>query len=168
MRDRKRSLRIARAAPACLLLAGCEGVQSTLAPTGPQAQHVAQLFWVMVVGSGAILLVGTLLTAIALLAPPRRRAFLAGDTVVLAGGLVFPVVTLSALLVYGLVMVGAGPGKLAANPVRIEVAGERWWWRVVYHDDAGSAVESANEWRIPHGRAVEIELSSDNVIHSFW
>ncbi len=89
----------------------------------------------MVAGSGAICVV-TLLTAIALFAPARRRAFLAGDTVVLAGGLIFPVVTLSALLVYGLVMLGAGPGKMAASPVGIEVAGERWWWRVVYRDDA--------------------------------
>jgi cytochrome c oxidase subunit 2 len=160
---------MARAAPAaCLLLGGCEGVQSTLAPSGPQAHHVAQLFWVMVAGSAAIMLAVSLLTAIALFASARRRAFLAGDAVILAGGLVFPVVTLSALLVYGLIMLGAGPDKTTAAPVRIEVAGERWWWRVVYRDEAGSTVESANELRIPVGRAIEIELTSDNVIHSFW
>lgn len=168
MRDKRRSSRIKLAAPsACVMLAGCDGVQSTLSPAGPQAQHIARLFWAMTAGSGAILLAVILLTAIALFAPTRRRAFLADDAVVLAGGLIFPVVTLSTLFVYGLILLGAGPGKTAAAPIGIEVAGERWWWRVIYRDGP-SAVESANELRLPLGRAVEIELSSDNVIHSFW
>lgn len=169
MDDRIRSLRIARAAPAAsLLVAGCNEVQSTLAPSGPQAHHIAQLFWVMVAGSAAIMLAVIMLTAIALFASARRRAFLAGDAVILAGGLVFPVVTLSALLVYGLIVLGEGPEKTTVAPIRIEAAGELWWWRVVYRDEAGRRVESANELRIPVGRTVEIELSSDNVIHSFW
>jgi cytochrome c oxidase subunit 2 len=83
--------------------------------------------------------------------------------------LVFPIVTLTALLAYGLTVTGAAlhPPALGA-PLRVSVVGEQWWWRVVYHDSDGTRIESANELRIPVDRPVEIELSSADVIHSFW
>jgi cytochrome c oxidase subunit 2 len=52
--------------------------------------------------------------------------------------------------------------------LQISVRGEQWWWRVVYANGAGRRIESANELRIPVGRPVELELTSADVIHSFW
>jgi cytochrome c oxidase subunit 2 len=72
------------------------------------------------------------------------------------------------LLVYGFVVLRATnpPSGIAAT--KIAIVGERWWWRVQYRDGAGHLIESANEIRIPVGRPVEIELTSADVIHSFW
>ncbi len=52
------------------------------------------------------------------------------------------------------------PGEL-----RIQVVGKRWWWDVRYPH---AGVTTANEIHIPVGEPVDIALSSDNVIHSFW
>lgn len=57
---------------------------------------------------------------------------------------------------------------VGAAAVQIEVVGEQWWWRVIYRDDEGRRIESANEIRIPVGREVEFKLTSADVIHSFW
>ncbi|HZN46715.1 MAG TPA: c-type cytochrome, partial [Ramlibacter sp.] len=44
-----------------------------------------------------------------------------------------------------------------------------WWWDVRYRDAAtGATVRTANEVRIPTGRAVYLALDSVDVIHSFW
>jgi cytochrome c oxidase subunit 2 len=76
---------------------------------------------------------------------------------------------LSVLLWYGFSILKAGEQLARAeNPVHISVVGEQWWWRVVYRHSDGRTTESANEVRIPTGRPVEIELSTADVIHSFW
>jgi cytochrome c oxidase subunit 2 len=87
---------------------------------------------------------------------------------IVGGGIVFPVVTLSALLLYSLTRAAAlHPAEPAA--LRIEVVGEQWWWRVHYLDAEGRRdFATANEIRVPVGRPVELELKSADVIHSFW
>ncbi|MGI5187218.1 cytochrome c oxidase subunit II [Promicromonospora sp. CA-289599] len=47
----------------------------------------------------------------------------------------------------------------------VEVDGKQYWWEVRYpeHD-----VETANEIHIPTGQDVRVELTSSDVIHSFW
>ncbi|HLU83462.1 MAG TPA: c-type cytochrome, partial [Trueperaceae bacterium] len=47
----------------------------------------------------------------------------------------------------------------------IEVIGHQWWWEVRYPE---SGVVTANEVVIPVGETVRLELSSVDVIHSFW
>jgi len=55
------------------------------------------------------------------------------------------------------------------NALRIEVVGEQWWWRVHYRPAEGAAaVISANELHMPVGTPVEIALTTNDVIHSFW
>jgi cytochrome c oxidase subunit 2 len=92
----------------------------------------------------------------------RGRLRASESALILGGGIVFPAVTLLALLVYTLAraaqMHPEDPGAL-----RIEVTGEQWWWRVRYAD-----FETANEIRLPVGRPVLLELKSADVIHSFW
>lgn len=154
---------------AALLLAACRGAQSALAPQSLQAERVATLFWAMTVGAALILTGVVFVTALALFGPESWRRWLGRDGIIVAGGIVFPVITLTALLAYGFVLMSVGDSQLVGGePVKIAVVGERWWWRVIYRDSAGRRIESANELRIPVGRPVEIELTSADVIHSFW
>ena len=53
----------------------------------------------------------------------------------------------------------------AASPVVIEIIGHQWWWEVRY--PAGQAA-TANEIHLPVGQPISLQLSSVDVIHSFW
>jgi cytochrome c oxidase subunit 2 len=151
------------------LLSACQGAQSALAPQGPEAARVALLSWVMFIAAGGIMLGVMLLCALALYGRDRWRGWLARESVAIGGGVVFPVVTLSALLSYSLILTStAKPASGAASPLKISVVGERWWWRVSYEDGAGRSFETANEIRIPVDRPVEVSLTTADVIHSFW
>lgn len=118
------------------------------------------------IGGAAILLAVVGLAAWAVWGPQERRGWLAGSSTVWAGGVLFPAIVLAALLAYSVTLParsGAGP------PVRIEVVGERWWWRVRYLDDTGTVIHaSANELHLPAGRPVELTLTTADVIHSLW
>ena len=162
--------RVLCAVAAALALGGCEGVQSALAPRGPEAERIALLSWVLTAGATVILIGVIVLTAVAIFGNVQRRRWLSGEPVVVGGGIVFPIVTLSVLLGYGLILMSAGgtPDTGQGEPIRITVVGERWWWRVFYRDAEGRQVESANELRIPTKRPVAIELTTNDVIHSFW
>ena len=50
--------------------------------------------------------------------------------------------------------------------LRIDVTGELWWWRGELPRRRRS--QTANEIYLPAGQPVDIRLTSDNVIHSFW
>ena len=140
-----------------------------LDPAGPVAEPLNTLVWVLFAMAGSVVLIVVVALAIALFGPRRWRARLGGRKLVLIGGFVFPVVVLTALLIYGLALTShltqePGPGEM-----RIRVTGEMWWWRVAYLDGEGrEAFQDANELHIPTGRPVVIELDSADVIHSFW
>jgi cytochrome c oxidase subunit 2 len=153
-----------------LALTGCRDVQSALAPNGPEAERIATLSWALFIGAALIFIGVLVLTLVVVRAPRRIRQALEGERLVVWGGIVFPSVTLAAVLAYGFVVTRAGAvnDQAPGDPVRIHVAGELWWWRVTYTDAEGRRIESANELRIPVGRRVEVRLTSDNVIHSFW
>lgn len=139
--------------------------QSALAPAGPEAAAIAEITGVLVVAGAGIFVVVLVLAALALVARP---AWLAGGRTVVVGGIVFPVVVLSALLAYAL----GKPARLsAAAPADlvVEVIGHQWWWRVHYLDAAGEIdFATANEIRVPVGAVVELRLASADVLHSFW
>ncbi len=52
----------------------------------------------------------------------------------------------------------------------VDVYGKQWWWEVQYPGLApnNGTLITANEVRVPAGRKVKLQLSSNNVIHSFW
>lgn len=140
-----------------------------LDPAGPHAGAVATLTWVLFAMGVLVLLAVLVALGLALFGPPRWRRRLGGERLVWIGGLGFPVVVLTALLVYGLSLTSglsrpSGPGELT-----IRVTGEMWWWRVAYLDEQGRELfQDANEVRIPAGRPVTFELESADVVHSFW
>jgi cytochrome c oxidase subunit 2 len=146
----------------------CTGPQSALDPAGRGAQVIAQLFWWMAAGAGLIWLAVVALTVHSLRARAQPHSLREATLLIVVGGAVVPTLVLAVLLTYGLSLL---PELLAPAPpgsLRIAVSGEQWWWRVRYLPPGGDPVELANEIRLPVGEPVEFELSSADVIHSFW
>jgi cytochrome c oxidase subunit 2 len=152
-----------------LLLGGCEGWQSALDASGPEARNIAILSWIMFTVSGLLLALVTGLFLFAAFAPEEKRRPLASGRFILLGGVALPVILLTALLVYGLSLTARGAPAGGAPGLRIEVTGEQWWWRVHYPaEGSGPAFATANEIRIPVGTDIQFTLHSADVIHSFW
>lgn len=157
------------AALACAVsLAGCSGVQSALDPAGGDALRIYWLTVIMTVGGALIFLLVTGLLLYAIFAPPERRAWLSGRRTIVVGGLAFPIVVLSGLLPYGLIVMRDTdvpmPGAL-----QVEVVGEQYWWRVKYAaEGAKPEFSTANELVIPVGQPVTVTVTAADVIHSFW
>lgn len=157
--------------PPLLLIAGCVGEQSALSGGGAESNRTLFLTLVLTVGSAIIFAIVIAAIAAAFFGPASWKRALASGNMVVWGGIAFPTVTLTVLLVYGFLMLGAGPAGAARSgedPLQVRVEGLQWWWRVTYFTADGQPVESANELRLPAGRTVEIDLTSADVIHSFW
>ncbi len=149
-------------------LAACGDTHSALSPHGPAAREIALLTWILVGMAAAVLAIVIAATWIAIGGPDRMRSRIASTQAIVIGGLAFPVVVLTALLAYGLWLMRAQAAMPAQTPVRIEVVGEQWWWRVRYTAPDDRTIESANEIRLPVGRDVSLTLQSADVIHSIW
>ncbi len=140
-----------------------------LDPAGPYADSVTLLAWVL-------LAMGVLVTAvvvaalwIALRGPERLKRKLGGEKAVWIGGIAFPAVVLTALLIWGLTLTASLTRDITGEEMRVRVTGEMWWFRVEYLDREGNVVlRDANELHLPVGRPVVLELRSADVIHSFW
>ena len=137
-----------------------------LHPATSSAETALEIAVVLSIGAAAIF-VGVI--ALLVLALKGRRAFRASAWVWIAGGgIAFPVLVLSALLVYSTAR-GLSLQHSSAADLVIEVSGVQWWWEVRYRDPAtGREIRSANEIRVPVGRPVMLGLTTADVIHSFW
>lgn len=151
-----------------LLLLGCEGSQSALAPAGREAEQIATLFWWMVAGAVVIWLAVVVIGIYAVRVRPEPVNECRANLLIIYGGAVVPTVVLAVLLSYGLWMLPGLVAPAPENSLKIAVSGELWWWRVRYLSPGSEAVELANEIRLPVGEPVEFHLTSSNVIHSFW
>lgn len=150
-----------------LLLAGCNWSQSALVPRGSNAEAIDALTWSFLIGGALIFLLVLGFLSAAILLRRRHTAWMANNNFIFGFGIVFPVVTLTALLAFSSIV-----SRALNSPepkLRIEVIGEQYWWRVNYLD-AGGGIElaTANEIRIPVGTPVEFILKTRDVIHSFW
>jgi cytochrome c oxidase subunit II len=58
----------------------------------------------------------------------------------------------------------AAPPPSAAD-INVNVIGHQWWWEFNYPD---LKISTANELVVPVGRPIQINLTSADVIHSFW
>jgi cytochrome c oxidase subunit 2 len=157
-------------------------LQSILAPAGPQAARIAELWWLML---GVCTAVYVLVMIVLLWGSFRRRsqAELTGisaavppakDSERLLARWVGGVTAVSAVILVGLLVASVATSRslealAAPNALEIELTGYQWWWRVEYVDPTPSRrVLTANEIHIPVGRPVHIRGTARDVIHSFW
>ncbi|HEY0962673.1 MAG TPA: cytochrome c oxidase subunit II [Pseudomonadales bacterium] len=152
----------------CALLGGCEGAQSMFTPMALEAERIVFLFFVMLGGAAAIFIFVFVCLWLACRGPDGARRRLGSETLVFRLGLLFPIVLLSVLLLWGFRLLGLASGSGAEPGLVVRVEGEQWWWRVTYVRADGSLVESANELRLPIETEVLLELTTADVLHSFW
>jgi cytochrome c oxidase subunit 2 len=167
------------------VLTACGGPeQNALAPRGPQAHTIATLFWDMMIGAWCGLGIIVLLLVAGYLR--RKRGFTGGGgekpdekpgeksafRVVIGLGIVLPFFILATVFVVGDVFVikqTQAPAR-SATKLTVQVIGHQWFWEARYPASSygpGGAV-TANEIHIPVGVPVNLEVSTADVIHSFW
>jgi cytochrome c oxidase subunit 2 len=146
------------------LLAACSGPLSTLDPAGPAAGAVATLWWIMFWGAAALFVMVGALYALAWYRPTLLARFSVGQWLV-GGGLVMPSVVLvglvAAAFVLGERMI---PRPLEEPPLRVYAQAYQWDWRFGYDDSDATT----SELHIPAGQPVDVVVTTQDVIHSFW
>ncbi|MDY6982526.1 MAG: cytochrome c oxidase subunit II [Pseudomonadota bacterium] len=152
----------------CAFLAGCEGAQSMFTPMAAEAERIVLLFFVMLAGAAAIFVFVFACLWFACRGSDGARRRLGSESLVFRLGLLFPIVVLTVLLLWGFRLLGLASGSGAEPELVVRVEGEQWWWRVSYVLADGSVVESANEVRVPIDTDVLLELTTADVLHSFW
>lgn len=160
------------------LLCSCGHPFSTMSPGGPAADKLAGLGWfVYMLFVGIAIIMWILILWVA----TRRRGTFeehapvvigGGQNWILIGGFIIPFCVLATVFILGLNTMSAFPleGGLSRNhPADIRLVGHQWWWEVHYvKAPLPETVIAANEIHIPAGRPVDIDLTSDDVIHSFF
>jgi cytochrome c oxidase subunit 2 len=143
-----------------------------LDPQGPVSAARADLFWLMLGLGAVVFVVVVVVLALGLLRRgregepqvDRQRPDRFGRWFVV-GGVVAPLVIL--LVVFGATVNAMRFVPTTAPPeaLVIEVVGHQFWWEVRYPD---AGITTTNELHLPVGRRINLQLTSADVIHSFW
>ena len=152
-------------------LAGCNTVQSALAPVGDQSAAIERVWDLMLWICVPMYVLVLLALGMALW---RRRPgghTVEGDRRVAIG------LTAFVIVVAGLLTVLTASSYVAdrhlhapvTDPVNVRITAKQWWWQVEYLDaDPSKQFTTANELHLPVDRPARIELRSSDVIHSLW
>jgi cytochrome c oxidase subunit 2 len=141
-------------------------LQSVLHPAGADAAVISQFTWVLF-GAGTLIFVAVMALLVLSLRdnarPLRPGLWIAG------AGVAFPVLMLSALLVWSTWRSAQLVPQSSNVALTISVTARMWWWEVRYRDPgSGREIVTANEIRVPVGQAVYVGLNTSDVIHSLW
>ena len=165
---------VALAAVATILLAACspEHPQSTFGDGGPVARSQANLFnlifWIAV---GVFIVVeGVIIYAVIRY---RRRddsipRQVHGNTKLEITWTVIPSIVVAAIAVPTIIGIWEQQRGAPADQgevLEVQAIGHRWWFEFRYPKQE---VVTANELHVPINRPINFELTSQDVIHSFW
>lgn len=174
-RSRWRRLRVLLPAlgVAGLGLAGCSSAPaSVLDPAGPVAKDELNLivfsFWIMMFVLAAVFI----LLGMALWKAHRQKQReglppqTEGNNRLEITWTVIPVIIVIALMVPSIsstFRVGVVPAQ--AKDFQVTVIGHQYWWEFQY---PGEGIVTADELHLPVGQEVDLEITSADVMHSFW
>ncbi|WFE76582.1 cytochrome c oxidase subunit II [Roseinatronobacter sp. S2] len=144
------------------MLAGCDGNVSALAPAGPAARDIAWLWWAFAGASFVLTVMVVVLVAMAFGAPrvvnERRWTF--------GLGLWFSLAILSVTLAAG---IWVGERILPRDDGAMEIRAHAFQWGFAFtHPGPDGPVETVDLLILPAGEPVDIVITSEDVIHSFW
>jgi cytochrome c oxidase subunit 2 len=150
---------------AATLIVGCGVRTSILAPKGPAAAQIANIWWLMFGLGSAVFALVIVLLSLALFRPQRDSNPATSQRLILGGGVVLPVLVVT--LLSGTTLWSLNSLAARETALTIRVTGWQWWWEIYYPDDQGGFY-TANEIHIPVGQPVRLELASGDVVHNFW
>lgn len=168
-----------------LLAAGCAATRdtkgrplTTLNPRGVQAQKIDDLVTPVFAVAGVvfILINGAILFLIFRFRRRRDDVDGVNEPVQMHGNprlewawTILPAIVLASLAVGNVKTLWSLEDR-DADPLKVEVTGQQWWWEFRYDvDNDGKAdIITPNQMVIPVGRQVAVSIRSNDVIHSFW
>lgn len=171
-----------------LVLAGCapEAPTSRTTPSlldahGPGAAIINSEWWILFTVGTAIVVLVTVLMLWAVIRQQRPSGRLpmhedvrdvtpevhaVGNTRwIWLGGIAMPLVVLLGVFALNVSNIRALAAPPSPETVAVRIVGHRWWWEIEYPD---LGITTANQLYVPVGQVVKIELTSADVIHSFW
>jgi cytochrome c oxidase subunit 2 len=174
-----RCVRRGAAMAACTLplAARAEPSMSYLHTFGPAGDPATQLGWGLGIVSVVVMVVIAVLVLGAIVKRPAASQHSRELTVTRdEGGLSWiylgvgiSTVVLLVCAVWTMFTVAAVAMPRNAADLTLRVSAAQWWWSVRYQNkDPARIFDVANEIHIPVGQPVRVELSSSDVIHSFW
>jgi len=144
------------------------GNDSSLDVAGPQAGHIASVWWLFL-GVSVVVYVAVMVALLLGLSRGERASNLRRRTFVVGGAVGVTVLVLLGLLAKSVLAGKALTAMTGKAEVVVHVIGRQWWWELQYQADPPSQmVTTANELHIPVGKPVLLQLDSRDVIHSFW
>ena len=153
-----------------LFLASCDQYTPSILDThGPVANREAGLFWFTLVVATIVFVIveGVLIYSIIRFRErpnsPTPKQIHGNNTVEIIWT-VAPSLFLFAVLI-GTIYTMFGLAQPAGPNVEVRVVGHQWWWEFDYvHEN----FTTADELVVPQGTTIQLDLESNNVIHSFW
>jgi cytochrome c oxidase subunit II len=142
-----------------------------LTPASPQARLESDLFWITI-GIAMVVLVAVEFLLIYTSLRFRKRpgvvqpepAQIHGNTRLELMWSILPAIILVSLFIVS-VRTMAQVGNVPSNARVIQVVGRQFAWDFTYPD---ANVRVTNDLRIPVGQPVVLEITAQDVIHSFW
>ena len=145
--------------------------QSTFDPLGPVAEKQLTLFNIIFWAAMFVFIVvgGALIYTVIRF---RRRAGQTeipaqthGNTPLEIGWTIAPAIVLLVVAVPTVIYIFDISGEPPPDALEVNVIGHQWWWEFEYPEQN---VVTANELHIPVDVPIKLNLTSDDVIHSFW
>lgn len=147
-------------------------VQNALDSAAEQARAIEQSWWIFFWVCLAVYVIVMIALAASLIARRQREEGTEGlyrsATRWVIGGAGATAAILLVFLVVS-VMTERELNADVTEALHVEVVGHRWWWAFRYvGEQSFESVETANEMHLPAGVPVKLDLTSRDVIHSFW
>ena len=163
-----------------LIVGGCSGIQTSLGGQGADDASFIRLFAIFMVVCTLmyVLVIAAMVGALVRRrgrhepltvetnshhdSSPLVRTSLIGWGALIAIGLV-------GLTVASFLEDRSAAARARHPQLTIKVIANQWWWDVIYETpDVSKSVHTANELHLPVGVEAEVQLASNDVIHSFW
>jgi len=154
---------------------------TSLAPEGPSADSIQKLLIPVTAIAGIVFVL--VIGAIVFITwkfrerkdsdPDEFPSQIHGKTTLEIGWTILPALILAGIAV-GTVMTIINLNREEPNSIKVQVAGQQWWWQYKYdvnndgNFDGPEDITSATELVIPAGKPVQVTTTSNDVIHSFW
>ncbi len=161
-----------------LVATGCasDAPLDTLDPQGPEARSIDNLFNpVLLVATAVFLFVELGIVYLAFRFRRRRDdddelpSQTHGNLVLELGWTILPALILAGVA-YGTLATLFDLADEPEDALHVDVIGQQWWWEFQYDVDGDGETDfrTPNEMVIPVGEPVDLDITSEDVIHSFW